>query len=160
MTTVAARPTLTLERIFVSGGHSYMGRHGLGSERHAIQEVASIECVAGRGLRGDRYFDHKENYKRQVTLFSSEVFRQLREALRLPAAKPCALRRNLLAAGIDLNAMIGTRFELQGIQLEGVEECRPCYWMDEALGPGAEAWLRGRGGLRCRILSSGWLRIL
>ena len=28
----------------------------------------------------------------------------------------------------------------------------------DGCGPGAEAWLRGRGGLRCRILTDGWLR--
>ena len=31
--------------------------------------------------------------------------------------------------------------------------------MDQAVGPGAEAWLRGRGGLRARILSDGWLKM-
>jgi hypothetical protein len=30
--------------------------------------------------------------------------------------------------------------------------------MDGALGPGANAWLRGRGGLRARILTDGVLR--
>ncbi len=43
------------------------------------------------------------------------------------------------------------------VRFFGTEECRPCYWMDGALGPGAHAWLRGRGGLRARILSDGWL---
>jgi hypothetical protein len=32
--------------------------------------------------------------------------------------------------------------------------------MDEAIGPGAHDWLKGRGGLRCRILSDGWLKAL
>ena len=149
---------LTLHRIFVSGGHSYAGRHGLGSADFKIQELTTVECVAGRGLRGDRYLDHKENYKGQVTLFAQEVFAELCQALNLPDASPAALRRNLLVSGTDLNELIGRQFELQGVRLEGTEECKPCYWMDEALGPGTEAWLRGRGGLRCRILSDGWLR--
>ncbi|HWA25932.1 MAG TPA: MOSC domain-containing protein [Lacunisphaera sp.] len=150
--------SLALHRIFVSDGHSYVGRHGLGSANFPIREVASVECVAGRGLRGDRYFDHKENYKGQVTLFSHEVFGQLCRALKLPSAHPAALRRNLLVSGADLNEFIGHEFELQGVRLAGTEECKPCYWMDEAVGPGANAWLKGRGGLRCRILSNGWLR--
>ena len=111
-----------------------------------------MECIAGRGLRGDRYFDHKENYKGQVTLFSSDIFEELCRALCLTAAKPAALRRNLLVSGADLNELIGRQFELQGVRLEGTEECRPCYWMDEA--PGAEAWLRGRGGLRSESRAS------
>jgi len=149
---------LALHHIFVSDGHSYIGRHGLGSANFPIREVESVECVAGRGLRGDRYFDHKENYKGQVTLFAQEVFDELCRALSLPEARPAALRRNLLVSGIDLNELIGRQFDLQGVRLEGTEECKPCYWMDEALGPGAHEWLKGRGGLRCRILSDGWLR--
>lgn len=149
---------LALHRIFVSDGHSYLGRHGLGSTEFQIREVESVECVTGRGLRGDRYFDHKENYKGQVTLLSQEVFDELCRALNVPQASPAALRRNLVVSGTDLNELIGRQFELQGVRLEGTEECRPCYWMDEAVGPGANDWLKGRGGLRCRILSDGWLR--
>lgn len=151
--------TLALQRIHVSPGHSYVGRHGLGSAPQPNPGVDAVECVAGRGLRGDRFFDHRENFKGQVTLFSAEVFAELVTALNLPHASPAALRRNLLVGGADLNELIGRRFELQGVLFEGTEECRPCYWMDEALGPGTEAWLRGRGGLRCRILSDGWLQV-
>ena len=68
------------------------------------------------------------------------------------------VRRNLLVSGAELNELVGQEFELQDIRLTGVEECRPCYWMNTAISPGAEDWLRGRGGLRCRILTSGWLR--
>ncbi|SDR66137.1 MOSC domain-containing protein [Opitutus sp. GAS368] len=150
--------SLLLHRIYISAGHSYVGRHGLGSVPRIIEEVDTVECVADRGLRGDRFFDHKENYKGQVTLFSVEVFAALCTALNLPRARPAVLRRNLLVGGMNLNELIGRPFELQGVLLEGTEECRPCHWMDEALGPGAEAWLRGRGGLRCRILTDGWLR--
>lgn len=150
---------LALNRIYVSDGHSYFGRHGLGSAKFPIREVTEIECVAHRGLRGDRFFDHQENYKGQVTLFAQEVFDELCRSLPAPDARPAALRRNLLVSGADLNSLIGQEFELQGVRLEGAEECRPCYWMDEAIAPGANAWLKGRGGLRCRILSDGWLRV-
>lgn len=150
---------LALHGIYVSDGHSYFGRHGLGSAKFSIREVTEIECVAHRGLRGDRFFDHQENYKGQVTLFAQEVFDELCRSLPAPDARPDALRRNLLVSGADLNTLIGQEFELQGVRLEGAEECRPCYWMDEAIAPGANAWLKGRGGLRCRILSDGWLRV-
>jgi len=150
---------LTLHRIFVADGHSYVGRHGLGSANFPIRAVDRVECVAHRGLRGDRYFDHQDNYKGQVTLFDEAVFTELCRALPAPDADPAALRRNLLVRGLDLNTLIGCEFELQGVRLAGTEECRPCYWMDEAIGPGTHAWLKGRGGLRCRILSDGWLRI-
>jgi MOSC domain-containing protein YiiM len=58
-----------------------------------------------------------------------------------------------------LNSLVGVEFTVQGIRFDGVEECRPCYWMDQVIGPGAEAALRKRGGLRARILTSGRLRL-
>jgi MOSC domain-containing protein YiiM len=149
---------ITIEHIYLSGGHNYFGRHGQPAGTHSLAEVEEVECVAGHGLRGDRFFDYRANYKGQVTLFAAEVFSELCEALQLKDASPAALRRNLVVAGADLNALIGQEFELQGVRFAGIEECRPCYWMDAALAPGAEAWLKARGGLRCRILSNGWLR--
>ena len=122
-----------------------------------MAEVARVECLAGRGLRGDRFFDYKAHYKGQLTFFSWEVFCSLRRELPAPDAHPAALRRNLITEGGDLTALIGREFEVQGVRLFGTEECRPCYWMDAAIAPGAEAWLKGRGGLRARILSDGWI---
>ena len=151
------RPTLTLHRIFISAGHRFVGRHGLAPAENPIIEVPEAECVAQRGLRGDRYFDRPSGHKGQITLFSQEVFERLRAEVAAPTAEASALRRNLFVSGADLNALIGVEFDLQGIILAGVEECRPCYWMNSAIGPGAEEFLRGRGGLRCRVLSSGWL---
>lgn len=148
---------LSVEQIYLSPGHNFVGHHGRPPSAHATVAVQTAEAVAGRGLRGDRFFDHRPDYKGQLTLFAAEVFAQLRAAFSLPDASPAALRRNLLVRGPDLNTLIGVEFELQGLRLAGVEECRPCTWMDTVLAPGAEAWLRGRGGLRCRILTSGWL---
>ena len=64
----------------------------------------------------------------------------------------------MITEGADLNALIGQRFIVQGVEFEGVCECSPCYWMDRAIAPGAEEALKGRGGLRARILSNGVLR--
>ena len=150
---------MTLSHIFISPGHNFVGRHGLEPENHGMLALDRVECVAGRGLRGDRFFDHKPDFKGQVTLFSAAVFRDLCEWQKNPSLAPSVLRRNLLVEHPDLNDLIGREFSLQGVRLLGAEECRPCYWMDRAIGPGAEDWLRGRGGLRCRILTDGWLTL-
>lgn len=149
---------MRIEQLFTSPGHNFFGRHGQPAGKHPILAVDQIECVAGRGIRGDRFFDFKDNHKGQITLFAMEVFEALRRELNLPAAQPQATRRNAFVRGADLNALIGREFELQGVRLMGVEESKPCHWMNFALGPGAEEWLRGRAGLRCRILSNGILR--
>lgn len=148
---------MKLQRIFISDGHAYFGRHGKPAAPHVVRELDQAECVAGAGLRGDRFFNYKDDYKGQVTFFSAEVFAALCNDLSCHDADPSQLRRNLLVADADLNALIGREFTLNGVRFFGVEECRPCYWMDHAITPGAEAWLRGRGGLRCRVLTSGWL---
>ena len=61
-------------------------------------------------------------------------------------------------AGADLNSLVGAEFEIQGVRFEGIEQCKPCHWMNSVLGPGAEDWLQGRGGLRARILTDGVLQ--
>jgi len=121
-------------------------------------EVPMIECVTGRGIRGDRYFDFKDDYKGQITFFSLEVFNQLCGALQIQDCSPALARRNVVSRGADLNEFIGQDFEVQGVRFHGMEECRPCYWMDRAFAPGAHEFLKGRGGLRAKILSDRILR--
>lgn len=153
-----AESVLRVEHLFISPGHNFFGHHGQPAGEHAIVATDQIECVAGRGIRGDRFFDYKENYKGQITFFAMEVLEALQQELHLPDAQPQATRRNAFVRGMDLSALIGEQFEVQGVRFEGVEESRPCHWMNSALGPGAEEWLRGRAGLRCRILTDGVLR--
>lgn len=149
---------MRVEHLFISPGHNFFGHHGQSAGEHSIVAVEQIECVAGRGIRGDRFFDYKENYKGQITFFAMEVLEALRRELDLPDAQPQATRRNVFVRGMDLNAVIGKEFEVQGVRFAGVEESKPCYWMNTALGPNAEEWLRGRAGLRCRILTDGRLQ--
>jgi MOSC domain-containing protein YiiM len=115
--------------------------------------------VAGRGIRGDRYFDYRADFKGQITFFAEEVYHGLRRALGIWDKPPSVFRRNVITRGVDLNDLIGRTFEVQGVRFLGVESCKPCYWMDAAFGPGAEAALAGRGGLRARILTDGVLRV-
>ena len=121
-------------------------------------EVPVIECVAGRGIRGDRYFDFKDDYKGQITFFSLEIFEELCGAFGLHDCAPAAARRNVITRGVDLNELIGREFEVQGVCMYGTEESAPCYWMNGAFAPGAKEFLKGRGGLRAKILSDGGLR--
>ena len=121
-------------------------------------EVPTIECAAGRGIRGDRYFDFKDDYKGQITFFSQEVFDELCATLQVHNCSPALARRNVITSSADLNQLIGQNFEVQGMRFHGMEECRPCYWMDRAIAPGAHEFLKGRGGLRAKILCDGELR--
>lgn len=149
---------MRVRHIYISPGHNFFGRHGQPPGEHPVLEVEQVECVAGRGLRGDRFFDFKEDYRGQITFFSWKTFQQMRQEMGLQDAAPSATRRNVLVEGVDLLTLVGRNFEIQGVQFAGSEECRPCHWMNHAFKDGVEEWLKGRGGLRARILSDGILR--
>ncbi|HEX5221014.1 MAG TPA: molybdenum cofactor biosysynthesis protein [Verrucomicrobiae bacterium] len=151
--------TLRVVGIFISPGHNFFGHHEQPAGTHPTISVSEIDCVAGKGLFGDRFFGFKENYKGQVTFFSSEVFADVCRKLNVVGKSPGVARRNVVTRGVDLNSLVGKRFVIQGIEFEGVCECSPCHWMNHAIGEGAERALRGRGGLRARILSDGVLRV-
>jgi len=144
--------------LYISRGHNFVGHHGREPDQYPMIEVPAVECVTGRGIRGDRYFDFKDDYKGQVTFFSLDVFDELCSALQIEGVVPSAVRRNIFTRGVDLNQWIGQDFEIQGVRFHGTEESRPCHWMDGAIAPGAKDFLKGRGGLRARILSDGELR--
>ena len=144
--------------LYISVGHNFVGHHGREPDEYPMIEVPMIECIAGRGIQGDRYFDFKDDYKGQITFFSLEVFDELCGALEVQGYAPTLVRRNVITRDVDLNELIGQDFEIQGVRFHGTQECRPCYWMDRAIAPGAEEFLKGRGGLRARILSDGQLR--
>jgi MOSC domain-containing protein YiiM len=148
-----------VRQIFISPGHNYFGHHGRAADDFPLVEVPSIECVAGHGVRGDRFYDYRDNYKGQITFFSFEVFERLAAHFGLTNKSPGAVRRNVLVSGIDLNELIGEEFSIQGVRLRGTAHCRPCYWLDQAITPGTEQFLEGNGGLRAQILSDGVIAV-
>ncbi len=150
---------MTVRHIYISEAHNFFGHHGQPPGEAPMVEVASAELVAGKGIVGDRFFDYKPDYKGQVTFFAWEVFRELRETFDLPELTPAAFRRNIVVEGADLNALIGSRFALGGLEFLGTVEASPCYWMDRAVAEGAEEALKGRGGLRAKVLRGGTLRV-
>ncbi len=156
---MAISRAFSILKIFISPGHDFKGRHGKERLNHGVESVDSVECVLGRGLKGDRFFDFKENFKGQITFFEQSVFEAVSAALEIEDLDVAQMRRNVIVSGVELNELVGKEFEIQGVRFLGTEECAPCYWMNDAVGEGAEELMKGRGGLRCRILSSGTLSL-
>ena len=148
---------MEVHHIYISPGHNFFGHHGKPPGEHEMIEVEEVECVAGRGLVGDRFFDFKPDYKGQATLFSMEFHDHMQQKFG-KAYPPSVYRRNIVVSGMDLNELIGKEFELGGIEFYGSCEAAPCYWMDQAVAAGAEEEMKGHGGLRVKILSDGVLR--
>ncbi len=66
---------------------------------YPIEEVERINCVAGRGIEGDRFFDYKPDYKGQITLFDWAVYERVRDEIVKGELDPKAFRRNVVVAG-------------------------------------------------------------
>jgi len=144
--------------LLISPGHNHFGHHGQPADDHRIVAVGQIGCVAGRGIRGDRFFDNRPDSQGQITFFAMEVIEALARGLNLAGVRPEFTRRNVFTRCADLNTLAGVEFEVQGVRSAGTEEYRPCYWMSCAFrDERVETWLRGRGGLRARIPTEGVL---
>ena len=152
---------ITIEHIYISPGHNYFGKPKDGPGLHPTPDVAAVEVRAGLGLVGDRYYGVPAHYEAQVTFFAVEVFDALLAEFQREDLTPILTRRNIVTRGVNLNQLIGQEFTITSEQgtasFAGTKPCNPCAWMDAMLGKGAHAFLRGRGGLRARILTSGTL---
>lgn len=128
-----------------------------------MQEVASVEAVAGRGLKGDRYYSQEGTYSgkkdeaRQVTLIEVEALEALKRDYHLSLA-PRESRRNIATRGVALNHLVGRRFRVGEALLLGVELCEPCGYLEQKTGKPVRLGLIHRGGLRAQILESGLIR--
>ena len=150
--------TIQLHHLFICPAHNFKGHKGGPPGETPNEDCDQVECIAGRGLAGDRYLDFKDNFKGQITFFSMEVLEEVCRQLGVDTVPPDTTRRNILVSGVDLNTLIGKEFEIQGVRFVGTEECRPCFWMNDVIAPEAEQTLMGRGGLRARILTDGFLK--
>jgi hypothetical protein len=161
---VSAMVDVRIEGIYLSPGHNYFGHSGKPPGTHPTVAVEEVECVAGKGLVGDRFFDFKperfpNGYNGQVTFFAIETHEELCAQLGVWDREPWVYRRNIVTRGVDLNEWIDVEFEIQGVRFQGMKEAAPCEWMNVAFGPGALKALTGLGGLRARVLSGGVLRV-
>jgi MOSC domain-containing protein YiiM len=151
-------PAIRIRQLFISPEHNYFGHHGRAAGEAPILEVDEVKCVVGRGLEGDRFMSAEPNHEGQVTFFAEETWERLCEKFEVTDKGAGVFRRNIITRGVDLNALIGHEFEVQGVHFFGTEESAPCYWMEQAFCEGALRALQGQGGLRAKILTAGMLR--
>jgi hypothetical protein len=131
-----------------------------------MQLLTEVEAIAGVGLRGDRYADAVGFYSprptdpgaREVTLIEAEVLDLLRSEHGIEL-QPVEHRRNLTVRGIQLSELLGERFTVGDVVLEGIKDCPPCEHLVQLTGKPVLEPLVNRGGLRARILVGGTLRV-
>jgi MOSC domain-containing protein YiiM len=131
-----------------------------------MRALTEVEAIAGVGLRGDRYADGVGFYSprptdpgaREVTLIEAEVLDALKTEHGIEL-QPVEHRRNLTVRGVQLSELLGERFTIGEVVLEGVRDCPPCEHLVQLTGKPVLEPLVNRGGLRARVLESGRLRV-
>lgn len=120
-------------------------------KRGAVEEVQSwtvgttADHAANRTMRG-------------VTLIQAEHVPAIGAILGRPV-DALVMRRNVVVSGLNVASLMGRRFTVGEVVLEGTEPCDPCEHMERILGPGGYAAMVGMGGLCARIVQGGTVHV-
>jgi len=125
------------------------------NQKLKIEKVNNVEAIAGKGIKGDRYYHDCNEPRKQITLIESENIDYYNKKFNTNFSY-LAFRRNLITKSIQLNDLVGKKLSIGQINVQAHDLCRPCKYLQETLGKDniIKEFLR-RGGLRCEILISG-----
>ncbi|MDR7270493.1 MOSC domain-containing protein YiiM [Pelomonas saccharophila] len=129
--------------------------------RERARLVEQTTALAGIGLADDRLGQRGEAElsTRQVTLIQQEHLPLIAAFARSAPIDPVDLRRNLVISGINLLTLKNAKVRVGAALIEIVGPCAPCSRMEEVIGPGGYAAMRGHGGMTARILEGGAIRV-
>ena len=128
---------------------------------HVALDHATLD--PGRGIEGDHHHTRPGGVPAsEVTLIEAETVAALNENTGL-AIEAAETRRNIVTQGVDLNSLVGKRFSIGNVLLEGIEPCDPCASLGRRLAtasvpaPAIVRALANRGGLRACVVEGGTL---
>lgn len=132
-----------------------------GDPRQPARQVAATQALPAIGLADDRLGrrGEAELSTRQVTLIQHEHLPVIAALAGVAAVDVVALRRNLVVSGINLVALKNARVRVGQSLLEIVGPCQPCSRMEEAVGAGGYAAMRGHGGMTARVIEGGAIEV-
>lgn len=124
---------------------------GLRPARRAAMRSVEVAQIMQAGLDGDR----ARAGKRAVTLIQAEHVPAIASYLGRDAVPPEVLRRNIVVRGLNLASLKGREVAVGDAVLAITTICAPCSRMEEALGHGGYAALRGHGGWCAQVIRPG-----
>jgi hypothetical protein len=125
----------------------------------AAEPLEAARALPGRGLEGDRHVTGDGTFPSglpgsALTLIEQEVCASFS-----PPLAPDEHRRNVVTAGIDLNALVGREFAIGDVRCRGMRLCEPCTVIQRYASRPVLRPLVHRGGLRADILDDGLIRV-
>ncbi len=125
---------------------------GVRPERRASLITPPAVMINETGIEGD----HRMNAgKRAVSLVQWEHLPVIASLAGRQEVEPEALRRNFVIKGINILGLRNRTFLIGEAVLKGTGICAPCSRMEENLGAGGYAAVRGHGGITADIVSPG-----
>lgn len=125
---------------------------GIRPERRAEMRVLQAAVLTQNGLEGDHY---SSGGKRSITLLQHEHLAAIGAFLGAGLVDPKNLRRNIIISGFNILGLKNRQFSLGTAILETTGICAPCSRMEETLGKGGYAAVRGHGGITARVITQG-----
>ena len=135
----------------------------IGKEAKApLHYVDTVEAVAGRGLKGDRYFYGTGTFNkpqlsqvvREVSILPYETLTECN--IRLKSDLDFLdLRRNLIIENFDYEMLKDKEFTIGSASFKIVRTCPPCRYLSRLLDEDMMKGLKHIGGYRAKIIQSG-----
>ena len=128
-----------------------------------MQSVSEVRAVPGKGLEGDRYFEHKGTFSkpqpdRELTLIEAEAVEAMKRELGVDYGLGDS-RRNVVTRGVPLNHLVDKEFWIGEVRVRGLRLCEPCSHLQKLSHEKVLPGLVHRGGLRAQILTDGTIRV-
>lgn len=128
-----------------------------------MQARSRARLIAGEGIEGDRYALGTGKYSafpdiREVTLIEQETLVALKRDHAIDLA-PAEHRRNLTVEDTPLNHLVGRRFWVGSVLLEGGRLNVPCRYLELVTGKTVCDLLEHRSGLNARIIEGGEIAV-
>ena len=137
--------------------------HTTPTVRQPMIAQQSAQLIKGVGVEGDRYALGTGKYSafpdiREVTLIEIETITALKRDHDVDLA-PEEHRRNLTTENVPLNHLVGKRFWVGTVLLEGGRLNTPCRYLDSVTGKSVNDILIHRSGLNCLIVQGGEINV-
>jgi MOSC domain-containing protein YiiM len=135
-----------------------------------MEPQTQVRALAGSGFAGDRYATNQGTFSRtarrvmrHVSLIAREAIEDANRDLVARGLAPFSVhetRRNIITAGVDVNALLGREFRIGDVRMRGTEPTKPCHRPSALVHKTgfAEAFAT-RGGVRAEVLSDGIISV-
>ena len=128
------------------------------------EPATTVNVRAGYGIVGDRYeagvgtWSDLPGGGRDLTLIAHEDLDAMTRESGI-TLQPADSRRNVLTTGVDVGSLVGRRFRIGNVTMQGIRLCQPCSYLEAKTTPGVLKALVDRGGLRVDVLTDGTIAV-